>query len=171
MAKFIMQDQQLDQWCWAAVTASVSQFLLGSARTPCDVATHLLRKPCCRNEDACDEPASLTLALRAFKLLAGSPIQGPLSFAEIQQTIDAGFVIPARIVWDGNPSTAHFVVISGYAVERNGVPQLQVDDPHYGRSIIDHEQFVSSYLDRGQWQQTYAIAVQEDGGEQEGELQ
>jgi hypothetical protein len=64
-----------------------------------------------------------------------------------------------RIVWDDNPGNAHSVVISGYTVSKSGAQLVQVDDPFYGRSIVDYKTFVSSYRGSGQWERTYKVAA------------
>jgi hypothetical protein len=161
MSTFAMQEQELDQWCWAAVAVSLVNYIKPKAAPDqCELATQVLQIPggCCGNNPACDQPASLKQALNVLNRHAGDPIVGPVSFAQIRQTIDAGWPIPVRIVWDDNAGNAHFVVISGYAVSPSGVPQVQVDDPFYGRSVVEYNTFVSSYHGSGQWERTYRVA-------------
>src|SRR5580658_7052248 len=136
MNSFSMQDQELDQWCWAAVAASLNNYVAPDQHLEqCEVVTLVLNQgDCCKNPQAFDEAGSLTQALNVLNRQAGQPILGPLSFAQIRLTIDGGWPIPVRIVWDDNPGNAHSVVISGYTVSKSGAQLVQVDDPFYGRS-------------------------------------
>jgi hypothetical protein len=162
MTTFTMEPQQLDQWCWAAVAVSVTNYIKpNSAPSQCDLAARALGVAAgCRGNappPACDQPYSLNLALNDLSRQLGNHIVGPVSFAKIKQTIDGGWPIPVRIVWDDHPANGHFVVITGYHVSPNGIPRLQVDDPFYDRSIVDYNTLVSSYKGSGSWERTYVL--------------
>ena len=158
-SSFSMQQQEADDWCWAAVTVSVNKYLAPASNlTQGQLAAEIL--PGCNgdpNSAVCNLPASLTQALNLIHRQAADPIVAPLTFVQIRQAIDSGWPIPVRIVWDDNPGNAHFVVISGYAVSRSGVPLVQVDDPFYGRSLVEYSTFVSNYHGAGQWERTYRV--------------
>jgi hypothetical protein len=161
--EFVMQRQQQPNWCWAAVAASIDSFLNAPAKTAqAAVATKVLKDQvpagCEINGQlnaACNLGNSLTAALDALHRLARQPIPRPLKFAEIREAIDARFPIPVRIVWDDDPDTAHAVVISGYIP--SAIPQVQVDDPFYGRSVVDLETLVSGYHSVGTWDRAYPV--------------
>jgi len=162
MSTFTMQEQILDQWCWAAVAVSVANYIKpNSAPNQCDFAAQALgvAAGCCGNPApaVCDQPYSLNQALNDLNRQAASPILGPLKFSQIRQAIDGGWPIPVRIVWEDNPGNAHFVVITGYYMSPRGVPLLQVDDPFYDRSIVEYETFVSSYKGSGSWERSYVL--------------
>lgn len=162
MSTFIMESQELDQWCWAAVAMSVANYIRpNSAPDQCQLAAQVLEVPggCCGASisSACDQPAGLIDALDAVNCHAGDPIPGPVGFAQIQEAIDGGWPIPVRIVWEDSPGNAHFVVISGYAFSQRGDPLVEVDDPFYGSSLVDYETFVTSYHGSGMWERTYKI--------------
>ncbi len=163
MSTFQMEEQQADQWCWAAVAVSVAKFINpDSGLCQCKLAARALGiKAGCPGTPppaACDKPFGLNQALNDLSLHSGEPIVGPISFDHIRETIDSGWPIPVRIVWDDNPGNAHFVVISGYSLTPSGAPFLQVDDPFYGRSLVDYDTFVTSYHVSGSWERTYRIA-------------
>lgn len=162
MSDFTMQHQELDQWCWAAVGVSVNNYVAPSSTlTQRELAARVLGVAGGCNGGAisseCDQPASMTQVLNILHRQAGEPIPTSVSFATIQQVIDAGWPIPVRIVWDDEAGNAHFVVISGYSVSLSGVPLLQVDDPFFGRAILDYDTFVFSYHGSGQWERTYKV--------------
>ena len=163
MSTFQMQEQRLDQWCWAAVAVSVTNYLKpNSAPSQDDLAARALHvNGGCSGDSppaVCDQPFSLNQALNVLGRHAGDPIIGSVSFEHVQQTIDGGWPIPVRIVWDDNAGNAHFVVITGYTVSPSGGKFLQVDDPFYGRSIVDYDTFVSDYHGSGRWERTYKLA-------------
>lgn len=162
MSTFQMQEQKLDQWCWAAVGVSVAKYFEpDSTLDQFQLAALVLNMPGgCRGNaiPECDKGASLTTVFEKLNRLAGNSILGPVSFAQVRQVIDGGWPIPVRIVWDDNPGNAHAVVITGYSISASGVPLLQVDDPFYDRSILSYDTFVSSYHGSGRWERTYRLA-------------
>jgi hypothetical protein len=161
MSTFIMQEQVVDQWCWAAVAASLNNYIAPNPPLEqCEVVKRVLKVQgdCCRNPENFNEQGSLTKALDVLHRQAGEPVLGPVTFSQIRQNIDGGWPIPVRIVWDSHPGIAHSVVISGYTVSRSGAPLVQVDDPFFGKSIVDYDTFVSSYRGSGRWERTYKLA-------------
>jgi hypothetical protein len=165
---FVMQHQEQHNWCWAAVAASIQNFFNStSSVTQSQVATRVLPNipgGCGTSPNntkpACNLANSLTAVLNAMHRLAANPILRRLNFTEVRQTIDAGFPIPVRIVWEDDPDTAHVAVITGYI--SGAVPQVQVDDPFYGRSVVDLQTLASAYQGVGMWERTYPVL----GGQQ-----
>ena len=163
MSTFQMQEQEADQWCWAAVAVSVANFIKPNPDLcQCKLAARAFGIPggCSGTPPpaACNRPLGLIRALNELSLHSGDPIVGPISFDHVRDTIDSGWPVPVRIVWDDNPGNAHFVVITGYSVATSGAPCVQVDDPFYGRSLVDYDTFVTSYHGSGSWERTYRIA-------------
>ncbi|HEV3330521.1 MAG TPA: papain-like cysteine protease family protein [Bryobacteraceae bacterium] len=162
MSEFVMEEQIFHNWCWAAVGQSVNNYfkpdkpmdqygvaalVLGLAPGSCSGA----------GAPGCNKGQSLTTVLSKLQRLGGTPILGALTFPAIKQTIDGGWPIPVRIVWDDDPGNAHAVVISGYSLSASGAPLLQVEDPFFGRSIVDYDVFVSGYHVSGHWERTYKL--------------
>ncbi|MBV8841396.1 MAG: C39 family peptidase [Bryobacterales bacterium] len=160
MSEFTVQQQEKNQWCWAAVAVSLKDYLTAGkgSSSQCALAMELLKVDgCCSDNLACDQQEGLKAALIQLQVMNSDValIPHPLTFQEIRQVVDAGWPIPVRIEWEGNPGNAHFVVLSGYRA--SAIPQVRVEDPFYGTSIVDYGIFVDGYRDSGIWRQTYPI--------------
>ena len=156
---FNMQHQEHSNWCWAAVSVSVEQFFSpGKELRQCGMAHLELGFRCCDEpERRCNQPHRLDPPLERVNRLRGRPIAEVLSFAKVQEEIDAGRPVCVRIRWrDGG---GHFVVITGYDVSPRGVEQVIVDDPFYRQSRIPIERLRSSYqVDHGKWTATFLLS-------------
>lgn len=152
---FTMEHQQQTQWCWAAVSTSVSHYYdASSAWTQCTVVNgELGQSTCCKSGSsaACNQPWYLDLALtRTGNLAAVSA--GTTSFAGTRGEIDAGRPLGARIGWSGGGG--HFVVLAGYKPDP-GSERVAIEDPWYGASDIALSTFTSSYQGTGSWTHSY----------------
>jgi hypothetical protein len=152
-----MQEQQEDQWCWAAVSVSVDRYFTKnqSPWTQCRIASDQLGGSCCQNPDSetCDQPWFLEKALGKMNRMPDGPRTGQLSFVEVCQQLAKGRPVCVRIAWRGNG--AHFVAITGQMVTSSGVEMLVVADPFWGTSMVSYDSFVSDYLGAGQWTTSY----------------
>lgn len=152
---FTMQPQQQTQWCWAAVSTSVSLFYDPSSTwTQCTVANaELGQTTCCQNGSsaACNVPWFLDRALqRTGNLNAFS--SGVTSFADVRTETNAGRPLGVRIGWSGGGG--HFVVIEGYKPGL-GPQRVAIDDPWWGASDLTYAAFQSSYQGTGSWTHSY----------------
>jgi hypothetical protein len=168
---FHIEKQAATNWCWAAVAVSVSRYFKpASGWRQCGLATIVLRAAdgddapvipacgCCAKPRprVCNQPWWLNEALDRVGCLRGKAIQGPLSFADIGRRIHRGKPVCVGIDWRGGGG--HFVVISGCYKGRNGVRQLEVQDPWHGTtSSVRYSAFVSAYRRRGKWAWTYPV--------------
>src|SRR4051812_36023293 len=100
---FPMQSQLAQNWCWCAVSVSVDFFFnSASVWQQCTMAARgLNQNGCCANPTParCDQTWFLDHALQILNRLTGPPTVGPLTFPQIQQTINAGRPVCARIGW------------------------------------------------------------------------
>jgi hypothetical protein len=152
---FTMQHQQQTQWCWAAVSTSVSHYYDSSSTwTQCTVANaELGQTTCCQNGSsaACNVPWYLDDALqRTGNLNAFSG--GAASFADVRTEIDSGRPLGVRIGWSGGGG--HFAVIEGYK-PGPGTQRVAIDDPWYGASDLTYSGFQSGYQGTGSWTHSY----------------
>lgn len=151
-----MQQQSLDNWCWAANAASIANFYdQAPTWTQCGVACDtLLRSDCCipANPNPCNKPWYLESALTSTKNLAAPLSPSPLNQSQITAQIDAGLVIGARIGWSGGGG--HFVTIYGYN-STDAAFYLYIADPYYGNSIVILDNFTTNYQGAGTWTHSY----------------
>ena len=152
---FTMQHQQQTQWCWAAVSTSVSLYYDPSSTwTQCTVVNaELGQTTCCQNggSAACNQPWFLDDALtRTGNLDAFSG--GTTSFAGVRTQIDGGRPLGTRIGWSGGGG--HFAVIEGYK-PGPGDQRVAIDDPWYGASDLTYNTFATSYQGTGSWTHSY----------------
>jgi hypothetical protein len=153
---FRIQTQQQDQWCWAAVSSSISSYYSASSTwSQCEVASHVLQRRCCGNPGRHNVAARLQHALGVVGRLKGI-VRGSLAFDDIRTELLRGNPIAARIEWrDGG---GHFVIIRG-CHERSGVQFLSIADPFFPDSIQRYERFVRSYRGAGQWSDTFLVGL------------
>jgi hypothetical protein len=154
---FTMEQQQQTNWCWAAVSTSVSHYYQAtSSWHQCSLANHELgQTSCCQDgsSSACDQPHYLERGLSAVRHDGGNS-SGPLSFSQVRSEIDAGRPVGCFIRW-GSQAVGHFVVIEGYR-QQGGIIRLNIEDSYYGASDYDFDDFRDRYQNAGgSWQWTY----------------
>lgn len=149
---FIMQHQEQDQWCWAAVSVSVAAYYGDAAWTQCEVVNlELAGVDCCGNgaaTDGCNKPWSLEKALRRVTHLRAA-VPSRVDLADVRRDVDARFVVGVRIGW--GHGGGHFVVIAGYGAGK----MIDVEDPWYGPGTYDGDAFAVGYQGDGSWTHTY----------------
>src|ERR1039457_6807334 len=97
-----IEKQVKNEWCWAAVSASVHKFFQGIYQTQCQIAAAMLKRECCdpASSTECNTAQPLHPVLDSFGLLkAGDPIPRQLTFDEVPQEIDAGRPFCLLIKW------------------------------------------------------------------------
>jgi hypothetical protein len=152
---FTMQTQQQTQWCWAAVSASVSAFFDATTGwTQCAIVNaELGRTDCCTNGSStnCNRPWYLDSALsRTGNLQTWS--SGVCTLADVTQEVNAGRPLCARIGWSGGGG--HFLAIDGYNCE---LSTIAVDDPWFGASDVVLSTFQTAYQGSGSCTHTYLV--------------
>jgi hypothetical protein len=153
---FEMQHQLQSNWCWAAVSTSVSRFYnAAGAWTQCSLANaELGETACCADGStaACNRDWYLDRALsRVGNLQSWSGAPAPLS--EVEHEVNAGRPLGVRIGWEGGGG--HFVVLAGYDDPGTGPGLLRVEDPWYGPSRMAYSAFRNAYQGTGSWTHTY----------------
>jgi hypothetical protein len=153
-----MQTQTREEWCWAAVSVSVSRFYEAqSPWTQCRlVNSELGLTNCCSGASAaCNQPWYLEFGLQRVKHLAVK-LGSSVSFADVGSELEARRPLACWIRWpDG---TGHFVVLNGYATDFGATPPAQwvsVQDPRYGHSDYPYLKFLTSYRKVGTWVFSY----------------
>jgi hypothetical protein len=149
---FTIQRQTQEQWCWAAVSASVSRFYNSrTSWTQCALANNQFGQVSCCSKgflSQCNKPWYLDRALdkvghfRAFS--SGAAMMG-----QVQSEVDAGRPLPVRVGWP--VGGGHFLLITGYS----SMNALDVQDPWSGSSTVNYEVFRLRYRGNGRWTHSY----------------
>jgi hypothetical protein len=157
---FIIQPQTETNWCWAAVSTSVSLFYDALSKwKQCGVAEAALgRRDCCTDPAAASDPNKCNCPWYLDKALT---ITGnlnrvesrSLTFSEVQAEIGAKKPIGCRVGWYGGGG--HFLVIRGWIVGETGIQYIELSDPIYLNNQIPYADFASSYQFGGDWTHSY----------------
>lgn len=158
-------EQQLQRnWCWAAVSRSISLFYDASSTwTQCSIAsTTLGRSDCCgsgaSDDNKCNKPWYLDRALATTSnfvsfVATAAGASHPMTYDEIRTEIDNGKPIATRIKWFGGGG--HFQVITGWEITPSGEEYITVWDPIYFDTDILYADFASRYHGAELWSHAY----------------
>jgi hypothetical protein len=156
--KFNMQQQSQDQWCWAAVSTSVSLFFDSqSGWKQCKIVDEALDVTvCCNSTFAsstnCNQQWYLNKALDIMGHLSKLE-KGAQSFKLIAKEIEEGRPLGCLIKWDGGNGGGHFVVISGVNTDENS---LDIDDSWNGPTKdLPYDVFKEKYRGDGLWEYSF----------------
>ncbi len=149
---FELWHQDMDNWCWAAVSSAIGNYYDGRARwSQCGVASRCLTEACCPPATPCDRGWYLELGLADVQHPA--TLEWPLDISQIQQHINAETPIGVRIQWP-DPDKGHFIVIEGYDRTPDG-DVIYVEDPWTGSHNVDSQELNEAYDGKGRWSHTY----------------
>jgi hypothetical protein len=153
---FQVQAQLQPNWCWSAVSTSVSHFYNpASACTQCALANaELGQTTCCADGTTaqCNRDWYLDRALTRTGNLQ-SWVGNPVVLGDIEHELNAGRPLGVRIGWQGGGG--HFVVLAGYSDPGTGPGFLNIEDPFYGKSRMPYSAFRNAYQGSGEWTHTY----------------
>jgi hypothetical protein len=155
-----MQQQQQDEWCWAANAASAAGYFGSTRWSQCLLANNeFSQNTCCSDgkRAACDKPWFLDRALTA----AGCHYTyraNPIQLTDVVSSLGANIAIEVRIGWtDGQGNfdgSGHFVAISA---ADPASATLHIADPWYPSSDIGYDDFANRYQTVGVWTDTFLI--------------
>ena len=153
---FPMEDQIMDFWCWAAVSAAAEKYFdPQTKKTQCSIASYVKGIDCCLQAAMCDEADSLELALNKIGRLREPVVDGPIPFNLIRKEIRDGLPVAARIGWLGGGG--HFVVITGYRIYPSREAVLKIADPLGTGGLWLYNDFTNAYQLTGEWTHTYFL--------------
>ena len=161
---FSMQTQTETQWCWAAVSTSVSHFYTpASVWTQCRVANRAWsRTDCCGSgaSGPCNTWWYLQKALRIVSVFRSwkASIE---KFAVVQAEIKNGNPLCLRVGWFNGGG--HFLAIYGWQETNTGNQYYNVDDPIFGRQLIAKRQLEINYQSSGRWTHSYFVTPPTSG--------
>jgi hypothetical protein len=156
---FSMQNQNHTEWCWAAVSVSISHFYNSvSSWTQCDVVdAEFSLSNCCSNGSSsqCNQPWYLDKALTRTSNLNVMSTE-VTSYQDLNTEIENGYPLCCRIGWNGGGG--HFVALHGYLNKSVGSSienWVDVGDPWYGPSSLLYDDFRTKYQNTGKWTHSY----------------
>ncbi len=153
---FAMQEQEQTEWCWAAVTASISTFFKVAAyQTQCAVATDEKGTDCCTDGSisSCNDTASLDSPLNRTGHF-DHRLDSTVAFTSLSTEINNGRPFGCRIEWQGGG--AHFVALLGWSQDEEGVQYLDVGDPLFDAHVhAPYNEFRTAYQGNGTWANSY----------------
>jgi hypothetical protein len=155
-----IEQQAHQEWCWAAVGASIKNYFSPDANmTQCQIANLVLGvDDCCNNPFPVGRDTTAALQDVLGKLNALQNTQLPLSPQDIfTQIVTNSLPVGCRIGWFGQNDNGHFVVICGCPVTASGEQWLDIADPFYGNCTIPYDEFVHSYLNAGEWTNAFLV--------------
>lgn len=165
-----VEAQLQSNWCWAAVSKSLSIFYdQASTWTQCKIADAVLgRTDCCGSGAAsplrCNIPFYLDRALTTTSnfvaLIAAPGGQRPVTFEDIKSEIAKGRAIATRVGWHGGGG--HFQAITGWTISASGDEYITVWDPIYLDTEILMAEFADKYQAGGRWTHAYLTAAPMD---------
>ena len=155
-----LQKQLLHNWCWAAVTSSISFYYNKNTRgwRQEQLAGRLLDNSCAainpQNADTAPDVCNMQLDLANALSLSGNfggEVPRPLAPDGIRAHVNGGHPLCCQFIWPGLDDS-HFVILYGYESD-----QVIVGDPdplQGGAFRIDYNSFLSNYRGGGQWVRT-----------------
>lgn len=158
LPNYVRQQQLQGEWCWAAVSASISSYFAVKAWTQCDIATAEFAASgfnCCGSDgpSGCNQSWHLESALARVGHY-DRIVSHAESFAVIQSEIGAGRPLGCHIAWNGGGG--HFVVIGGWSIAPDGTEWVDVYDPFFGFTQKTYSSFCAAYHAHGDiWGWTY----------------
>jgi hypothetical protein len=140
---FEMEKQQEDNWCWAAVGASVAAYYSpGNSPTQCELANVLLgQSTCCQHGGSsdCNQPNYLSTVLQQIGNYAGTT--GVVALDQVAGQVIDGRPLCVFIKWHGK-TTGHFVGLTGTNQIHN---MLAIQDPWYGTCYMKYSDLENRY--------------------------
>ena len=162
---FQIEQQAKDQWCWAAVAASICDFYQDDpVTTQCGLANRFLfpGEDCCQPDasDNCNIPFAIDIVLNQLGHLARSQ-PGFVDFEDIDREITLNRQpVVVRIMFS-DMITAHFLVVIGSVLDDSGTQMLKVADPSGAAgnlTSIGYSALKNDYRPGATWDQTYFTA-------------
>lgn len=155
---FTMQIQTESNWCWAAVSTSVSRYFNSlSTWSQCTVADSAwARTDCCGGGSSgpCNQPWYLDRALtivNCFDRMTGTPEHFPV----VQSEISAQRPLCSRIGW--YVGGGHFTAIAGWQITADGTEYYEIHDPIWGVQIVSRIKYETAYRSSGRWTHSYFV--------------
>jgi hypothetical protein len=151
VSDFGVQRQQQTEWCWAAVTSSLMQFMVPDrSASQSDVVTHTFKKAFVQAPENLNQPWDITDAAKTMGLEDGTRY-GNVSRNTMRDMVNEGVPIPIQINWRRNArkngvlGDGHYVVVHNIGEEAKGQTLIQVEDPWAGKLNLTWDELKNDY--------------------------
>ncbi len=144
VSDFRLQRQQQTEWCWAAVTSSMMEFMTPErAVSQSEVVTNTLQDEGVESAEDLNRPEDITKAAKTMGMEEGTRY-GNVSRDTMRWLVNEGTPIPIQINWrnnarkNGSLGGGHYLVVSAICEEAKGETSVHVKDP-----LVEEELIVS----------------------------
>lgn len=141
VSDFRVQRQQQSEWCWAAVTSSMMEFLTPErAASQTEVVAHTLHKTSAQSAEELNRPEDITKAAQTMGLDEGTRY-GNVSRDTMCWLVNAGTPVPIQINWrnharkNGSLGSGHYLVVNAIGNDAKGATPVEVEDPWVGQKL------------------------------------
>lgn len=141
VSDFRLQRQQQTEWCWAAVTSSMMEFMAPErAVSQSEVAANTLKAATVASLEELNRQADITKAAQTMGLDEGTRY-GNVSRDTMRWLVNEGTPIPIQINWrnnarkNGSLGSGHYLVVSAIGEEAKGKTLVYIEDPWVGEKL------------------------------------
>jgi hypothetical protein len=142
VSDFRLQRQQQTEWCWAAVTASMMEFMAPErAASQSEVVAHTLKDTRAESPEELNRPEDITKAAKTMGMEEGTRY-GNVSRDTMRWLVNEGTPIPVQINWrnnarkNGSLSGGHYIVVNAIGDEAKGETPVHIEDPWVGEKLM-----------------------------------
>jgi hypothetical protein len=153
----LLEGQEKDNWCWAAVSVSIRNFQQPASPPlrQCELANIQLQQTDCCMSGQCDKTSQLEVALANAGVAADNQ-QGVLTFADVQQGLILDKPVCCAIQWQSGDF--HFVQIDGFIENGPGGDEVVIQDPKFNGETITYQALLNNYHGvGGRWVWSYLV--------------
>ncbi len=151
ISDFGVQRQQQTQWCWAAVTSSMMQFMAPErAASQSEVVTNTIKTATAGSPDDLNRPWDIAEAAKTMGLEDGTRY-GNVSRDTMRGMVNEGVPVPIQINWrnkarkNGSLGDGHYVVVNAIGEEAKGRTLVQIEDPLVGKLNLTWDELKNDY--------------------------
>ncbi len=138
------QPQTKEQWCWAAVSASIINYYEDTNFKDCNIASSAFNINCCTNSSVCNQQNSISFignVIERNSFASSKVMPGIVSKKRLIREIDEGDPLILRVE---SHFGGHFIVVSGYIIYEdtitgNQMMKVMIKDPMWGYFHINND--------------------------------
>ncbi|MBL8191652.1 MAG: hypothetical protein JNK38_26775 [Acidobacteria bacterium] len=141
VSDFRLQRQLQTEWCWAAVTSSMMEYLTPErAASQNEVVAHTLNGATVESAEELNRPEDITKAAKTMGMEDGTRY-GNVSRDTMRWLVNDGTPVPIQINWrnnarkNGSLGNGHYLVVSAIGEEAKGKTLVDIEDPWVGEKL------------------------------------